>query len=78
MNDIRHDLEWELRTDGHHRLADPLVGASANRRRPEENTALPVGGDYPLFSVRVARASGESSALPPRLEHFPFVKNRIS
>jgi bilirubin oxidase len=30
-------------------------------------TALPVGGDYPLFSVRVARASGESSALPPRL-----------
>jgi FtsP/CotA-like multicopper oxidase with cupredoxin domain len=30
-------------------------------------TALPVGGDYPLFSVRVARASGESPALPPRL-----------
>ena len=30
-------------------------------------TALPVGGDYPLFSVRVARASGESPALPARL-----------
>jgi blue copper oxidase len=30
-------------------------------------TALPVGGDYPLFTVRVARAAGDSPALPPRL-----------
>jgi bilirubin oxidase len=30
-------------------------------------SALPVGGDYPLFSVRVARACGDSPALPPRL-----------
>ena len=30
-------------------------------------SALPVGGDYPLFTVRVARAVGESPALPRRL-----------
>ena len=30
-------------------------------------TALPVGGDYPLFTVRVARACGDSPALPQRL-----------
>jgi len=38
MNDIRHDLERQLRTDGHDRLADPLVGASADRRRTDEDT----------------------------------------
>ena len=30
-------------------------------------SALPVGGDYPLFTVRVARAVGDSPALPQRL-----------
>ena len=30
-------------------------------------SALPVGGDYPLFTVRVARAAGDSPALPQRL-----------
>ena len=28
-------------------------------------SALPVGGDYPLFTVRVARAASDSPALPP-------------
>jgi FtsP/CotA-like multicopper oxidase with cupredoxin domain len=46
----------------------PFSGASPRMARGMmAETALPVGGDYPLFSVRVARASGESSALPPRL-----------
>ncbi len=30
-------------------------------------SALPVGGDYPLFTVRVARAASDSPALLPRL-----------
>ena len=30
-------------------------------------SALPVGGDYPLFTIRVARASGDSPALPRSL-----------
>ena len=30
-------------------------------------SALPVGGDYPLFSIRVARVCGDSPALPQRL-----------
>jgi len=37
-------------------------------------SALPVGGDYPLFTVRVARAAGESPALPPRLARIDHLR----
>jgi bilirubin oxidase len=43
------------------RMARGMMGGMMMR------SELPVGGDYPLFTVRVARAVGESPALPRRL-----------
>ncbi len=52
----------------------PFSGVLPKMARMMMGSALPVGGDYPLFTVRVSRAASDIPALPQRLTRIDHLR----
>jgi FtsP/CotA-like multicopper oxidase with cupredoxin domain len=50
------------------KMAESMMGGMRGGRMG--GGALPIGSDYPIFTVRVTRATGDSPSLPARLAKF--------